>query len=216
MPLTAAWKDASALRLRDPGAMTDPRASWDALYAGGGRLSWDMGKATPVLEEALDLARPLGLAPGASVVVPGCGYGHDAAALAALGFAATGLDFAPLALAGAQARHGTSVRWLQEDWFTTAQGPWDAVFDHTCMVSMPPERWPAYAEACARRLRPGGLWLLVAFHDVEGRPAPPHPAAPEDLRRLAEPAFEVLHLACARRSHPRRAGRETLMVARRT
>jgi hypothetical protein len=37
-----------------------------------------------VLAEALELAATFGRAPGASVAVPGCGYGHDAAALAAL------------------------------------------------------------------------------------------------------------------------------------
>ena len=33
--------------------MTDPRTPWNALYETGERLSWDMGRATPVLEEAL-------------------------------------------------------------------------------------------------------------------------------------------------------------------
>ena len=196
--------------------MTDPRTPWNALYEAGERLSWDMGRPTPVLEEALALAAPLGLAPGASVVVPGCGYGHDAAGLADLGFAATGLDFAPLALAGARARYGETVHWAQEDWFTTELGPWDAIFDHTCLVAMAPERWPAYVAACARNLRPDGLWLAVAFHDVQGRPAPPHAIPMAELRRLAGSQFEVLHLNHARRSHPRRAGREYLLVARRT
>ena len=194
--------------------MTAHPDHWNRIYEAGGRLNWDMGKATPVLREALALASPFGLGTGASVVVPGCGYGHDAAALAGLGFAATGLDFAPLALAGARERYGEAVHWAQEDWFTTALGPWDAIFDHTCLVAMDPERRPAYAEACAAHLKPGGLWLAVAFHDVLGHPGPPHATPMDELRRLAEPRFEVLHLDQARQSHPRRAGREYLLVAR--
>lgn len=195
--------------------MTDHAGYWDRLYDGGGRPSWDMGRATPVLEEALALAAPWGLAPGAAVAVPGCGYGHDAAALADLGFPATGVDFAPRALAGARDRYGEKVRWAQEDWFTTSLGPWDAIFDHTCLVAMDPEKRPAYVAACARNLRPGGLWMAVAFHDVQRRPGPPHEIPMEELRNLAEPAFKVLHLDHARRSHPKRAGREYLLVARR-
>ena len=188
---------------------------WNRLYEDEGRPGWDMAKATPVLAEVLALAHPLGLAPGASMAVPGCGYGHDAAALAALGFDTTGLDFAPLALAGARERYGDTVRWAQEDWFTTALGPWDAIFDHTCLVAMDPARRPAYVDACADHLNPSGLWLAVAFHDVQDRPGPPHAIPMAELRDLAETRFEVLQLAEATHSHPRRAGREYLMVARR-
>ena len=188
---------------------------WNRIYETEDRPGWDMAKPTPVLAEALALAAPFGLAPGASVVVPGCGYGHDAAALAGLGYAATGLDFAPLALAGARERYGDAVSWAEEDWFTTALGPWDAIFDHTCLVAMDPERRPAYVAACAERLKPGGLWLAVVFHDVQDRPGPPHAIPMATLRRLAEPRFEILHLGEATQSHPRRAGREYLLVARR-
>lgn len=187
---------------------------WNRIYETEERPGWDMARATPVLAEALALAAPAGLAPGARVVVPGCGFGHDAAALAGLGYETTGLDFAPLALAGARERHGEAVRWAQEDWFTTALGPWDALFDHTCLVAIDPARRPAYVAACARNLVPGGLWLAVVFHDVQGRPGPPHAIPMAELRRLAEPAFEVLHMDHARRSHPRRADREYLLVAK--
>jgi hypothetical protein len=36
----------------------------------------------------------------------------------------------------------------------------------------------------------------------------------QELRALAEACFEVLHLGAAADSHPRRAGREYLLVAR--
>lgn len=194
--------------------MTAHPDHWNRIYEAEPRPGWDMAQATPVLAELLDLAAPLGLPTRGSAVVPGCGYGHDAAALAALGYQATGVDFAPRALAGARERYGEAVRWVQEDWFTPALGPWDLIFDHTCLVAMDPNRREAYAEACARHLAPGGWWLAVAFHDVEGRPGPPHAISEEALRTLAAPHFEVLHLGSAHRSHPRRAGRETLMVAR--
>jgi len=195
--------------------MTDHSDYWNRIYEEEGRPGWDMDGATPLLDELLELARPLGLRPGASLVVPGCGYGHDAVALEARGFAVTGLDFAPLAIQGAMQRYGDRVAWSQADWFTTHLGPWDAIFDHTCFVAMDPARRPAYVEACAGHLKPGGLWLAGLFHDVNGRQGPPHATPMAEMRTLAEARFEVLHLAHATASHPRRAGREFLLIGRR-
>jgi SAM-dependent methyltransferase len=195
--------------------MTDHPDYWNRIYEDEGRPGWDMDGATPLVGELLELARPLGLRPGASLVVPGCGYGHDAVDLEARGFAVTGLDFAPLAIQGAMQRYGDRVAWSQADWFTTHLGPWDAIFDHTCFVAMDPARRPAYVEACAGHLKPGGLWLAGLFHDVNGRQGPPHATPMAEMRTLAEARFEVLHLAHATASHPRRAGREFLLIGRR-
>lgn len=194
--------------------MTSHPDYWNRLYEEEGRPGWDMNGATPLVQEVLNLARPWGLRSGCDLVVPGCGYGHDAAELEALGFAVAGLDFAPLAIQGAMHRYGDRVAWSQADWFTTHLGPWDAIFDHTCFVAMDPGRRPAYVAACADHLRAGGLWMAVLFHDVKGRPGPPHAIPIAEMRRLAEPCFEVLHLGGASDSHPRRAGREYLLVAR--
>jgi SAM-dependent methyltransferase len=194
--------------------MTTHPDYWNRLYKEEERPGWDMDGATPLVKELLELARPLGLRSGCDLVAPGCGYGHDAAALEALGFAVTGLDFAPLAIQGALHRYGDRVAWSQADWFTTKLGPWDAIFDHTCFVAMDPVRHPAYVQACADHLRAGGLWMAVLFHDVKGQPGPPHAIPIPEMRSLAEAGFEVLHLGEAVNSHPRRAGREYLLVAR--
>lgn len=192
----------------------DPRTPeyWQQVYDTEPRPGWDMDAPTPLLGELLNLA---GLAPGAHVAVPGCGFGHDAAELARRGFRVTAFDFAPAALAGARARYGDAVDWRQEDWFATGAGPFDAVFDHTCFVAMEPARREAYVARTAELLQPGGLWLLAAFHDVQDRPGPPFAIAREELRSLAEGRFDLLHLADATRSHLRRRGREMLLVGRR-
>jgi SAM-dependent methyltransferase len=194
--------------------MTDHPDYWNQLYEDEGRPGWDMDGATPLVAELLSLALPLGLNPGCALVVPGCGYGHDAAELERRCFEVTGLDFAPLAIQGARHRYGDRVAWSVADWFTTKLGPFDAIFDHTCFVAMDPPRRPSYVEACADHLRPGGLWMAALFHDVNGRPGPPHAIPMAELRTLVEGHFEVLHLAAATQSHPRRAGREFLMVGR--
>lgn len=192
----------------------DPRTPdyWQQVYDSEPRPGWDMDAPTPLVAELLSLASPTS---GASVAVPGCGFGHDAAELARRGFRVTAFDFAPAALAGARARYGEAVDWRQEDWFATAAGPFEAVFDHTCFVAMAPERREAYVARTAELLTPGGLWLLAAFHDVQDRVGPPFAIEKEALGRLAEASFEVLHLVDATQSHSRRAGRELLLVGRR-
>lgn len=190
-------------------------AFWQGIYDKETRPEWDMKKATPLVQELLDAASDLGLQVGPSVVVPGCGYGHDAAEFARQGYSVTGVDFADAAVQGARQRYGDLVAWRQEDWF----GPWDesydALFDHTCFAAMTPDARPGYLQACARRLKPGALWLGAFFHTVTGESGPPFPISMEELRPLAERHFEILRLAPAQRSHPRRAGREFLIVARR-
>lgn len=195
--------------------MTRTPDYWNSVYENEPRPGWDMNGPTPLVAELLDLGTAFGLQAGCSIAVPGCGYGHDAAELAGLGYRVTGLDFAPLALQGARARYGDRVDWHECDWFTTQLGPWKAVFDHTCFVAMDPDRRTAYAEVCAAHLEPGGLWMAALFHEVNQQPGPPHAITPEAMRVLVSDRFEVLHLAEAERSHPRRAGREFLMVARR-
>jgi SAM-dependent methyltransferase len=174
-----------------------------------------MNGPTPLAGELLSLAAAADLSPPARIAVPGCGYGHDAADLASRGFVVTGYDFAPLAIAGARSRYGDSVRWVEADWLVEPFDRYDAVFDHTCFVSFEPARRAAVVAAHAGRLGTGGLWLGAFFSAVTKVADPPFAIDPDEVRALAEGAFDVLHLAPATRSHPARAGREFLLVARR-
>ena len=192
-------------------APADP-AFWEAIYDGEHRPGWDMNGPTPLLPELLE--RAPALQAGARVAVPGCGFGHDAAELARRGFQVTGFDFAAPAIRGARARYGDLADWRQADWFAEGPERFDAIFDHTCFVAMEPALRADYLAACARRLVPGGLWLGAFFHTVAVPGAPPFAVGLDELRALAAGPFEILHLDHATRSHPRRAGREFLVVAR--
>lgn len=188
---------------------------WQSIYAAEEKPGWDLKGPSPLLAELLDLAAALGLRPGPSFAVPGCGFGHDAAELARRGFPTTGVDFAPAALQGARARYGNVATWSQADWMAPGGPVFHSLFDHTCFVAMAPEQRGAYVAACAAHLVSGGLWLGAFFHEVANPDGPPFAIAMADLRALVEPRFAILHLDHATRSHPRRAGREFLMVATR-
>lgn len=192
----------------------DP-AFWKAIYHAEPRPGWDMNGPTPLLQELVDAVKGLGLELGPRLAVPGCGFGHDAAEFARRGHHVVGVDFVEEAIRGARERYGDLVAWRQEDWFQAVFDPFDAIFDHTCFVAMPTARRRAYVDACARHLKPGGLWLGAFFHTVKVEAGPPYPVSLEEVRALAEPRFRVRYLEPAARSHPRRAGREFILVAER-
>ena len=187
---------------------------WQKAYDEESRPGWDLDGPSPVLAEVLEAAASVSISLGGDIAVPGCGFGHDAAELARRGFRVTAFDFALTAIEGAKARYGDAVAWRLEDWFTTKEGPFDLIFDHTCFVAMDPARRSDYLCICATRLKPSGLWLAVLFDDTNDHPGPPFQIAMDEARSLAEAHFEVLHLQRAAQSHPRRAGREFLLIGR--
>ena len=69
---------------------------------------WDLGGAAPPLISLLK-KEGVNLLTGQTVLVPGCGYGHDAEALRRVGLEVTGLDLAPTALKSANQLYGDAV-----------------------------------------------------------------------------------------------------------
>jgi 3-hydroxyisobutyrate dehydrogenase-like beta-hydroxyacid dehydrogenase/SAM-dependent methyltransferase len=169
----------------------DGAAAWDQRYRDG-RDGWELGEPAPPLAAFLrhDPRRPW--PPGAGpVLVPGCGRGHEAALLAALGFPAIGLDISGEALREARRLHGPDrpeLRWLQADLLDAAalqasglgDGSLQGVVEHTCFCAIPPAHRTDYLAAVTRLLAPGG-WLLGLFW-CHGRPdGPPHGSDPDVL-----------------------------------
>jgi protein-L-isoaspartate O-methyltransferase len=129
-------------------------------------LPWDRGQSSPQLGAWLSAGV---LRPGESVIVPGCGSGHEVAALAAARCTVTGLDYAPAAvemtrerlrIAGQQAEvHIADVL----DWQPAL--PADAIYEQTCLCALHPDLWVRYAAQLKAWLRPGGK-LCALFMQV--------------------------------------------------
>ncbi len=79
--------------------MTD----WDAQYRDRD-TPWDHGEAAPPLTELLE-TRPAAIWGDGTVLVPGCGRGHDAALLARTGKRVLGLDLSARAVDEARELH---------------------------------------------------------------------------------------------------------------
>ncbi len=195
------------------GGMTD----WEERYRTG-ETPWDKGAPHPVLGH--------GVAPGwwrGRVLVPGCGFGFDAAAIAESPAVTmvTGLDVAASAVAGAQDRwKGISkVEFVTGDWFAPP-AEWAAAFDrvweHTCFCAIEPDRRADYVRAAATVLRPGGEFIACFYltpwdsPDEEGWPGPPFGTTLAELDDRFDPHFELIEEGRPPVTYPGREGREWL------
>ena len=130
---------------------------WEALYQANDTF-WDHGEASPGLVDylAANSSLPLGQA-----LVPGCGRGHDARALAQAGWAATGLDLAPSSVPLAKRladEERLPIDYRIGDFLSDEPHKlFDLVFEHTLFCAIPPVRRDDYVQALRRWLKPGGL-----------------------------------------------------------
>ncbi|MEL7085842.1 MAG: methyltransferase, partial [Cyanobacteria bacterium J06597_1] len=103
---------------------------WEQHYQDGD-TPWDKGEASPGLMDYLERQSLTG-----TVLVPGCGKGHDVRAIAASGAIVTGLDFAPSAIAAArQFPTVNGEEYDTVDFFALPErfhNAFDLVFEHTC------------------------------------------------------------------------------------
>lgn len=161
------------------------RCYWQARYDEG-RTGWDRGAPSPALERWLATGD---LAP-CRILVPGCGRGHEAVALARAGFTVTCVDYAPSAVAALRAaltRAGVAADVVEADLFSfTPARPFEAVYEQTCLCALAPERWAEYEQRLAGWLVPGGR-LAAAFMQTDAAEGPPFACRPEVMRRLFAP-----------------------------
>jgi methyl halide transferase len=187
------------------------REYWENLYQTGD-TRWDKGEPSPGLVDFLSDHK---LTKG-TVLVPGCGRGHDVRAWAQAGFTATGLDVAPSAIrdsieqttaAGlnAEFREGN---FLQDEPFAR----FDYVFEHTLFCAINPSERDAYVQGLGRWLKPAGKFVAV-FYLIPDTEGPPFGTTREEIRQKFEPRF-LLEEDWVPRSYPNRTGLEWMTVWR--
>jgi SAM-dependent methyltransferase len=182
---------------------------WEGLYQTGD-MRWDKGEPSPGLVDFLNEHPTL---PRGTVLVPGCGTGHDARAWARAGFDVTGMDLAPSAVRMASERtaaEGLKATFREGDFLTlTPFAAFDWVFEHTLFCAIQPARRGEYAETLPRWLKPGGQFLAVHYM-LRDTPEPPHGCTQQELMERFAPHFE-LKRGWVPRSLPNRAGVELML-----
>jgi SAM-dependent methyltransferase len=130
---------------------------------------WDLAGPTPALKRLAASGR----FPPGRMLVPCAGRGHDAREFARHGFRVTAVDFSPSAV---EEMHRLSdpaalVEILQHDMFALPRemdGQFDYVLQYTCFCAIDPQRRDEYADLVARLLKPGGIYIDLAF-PLDGR-----------------------------------------------
>lgn len=129
---------------------------WQSRFDSG-NLPWDRDASNPQLKQWIDAGM---IHPGTSMLVPGCGRGWEVATLAAHGVKATGIDYAPGAIAACQAmlqEAGLQAELIEADVLNLQlASPVDAVYEQTCLCALHPDHWRAYADQLHAWIRPGG------------------------------------------------------------
>ncbi len=191
-------------------------AFWDEIYQNG-RAGWDMGGPTPVFRR---LANSGAYPPGRMIVL-GAGRGHDAFEFSRRGFAVTAVDFAdePVAAMRAALDPRAPVEILQSDLFAlppALAAAFDYVLEYTCYCAIDPSRRADYADVVTNLLKPGGLYLDLAF-PIDGRPGGPPFAVStgEVLALFAARGCTLLHREFPPDSVKPRRGAEELLIFRR-
>jgi SAM-dependent methyltransferase len=153
---------------------------FEKLYAEGEAgtavVPWVLGAPSESLVEwaaGLDGSDPLD-GKGKRALVVGCGTGDDAEFLAGLGFAVTGFDIAPTAIAAARRLHPDSAVRYQVADLLDLPPEWTAAFD---LVVEAYTVQPLFGDVRARALAalsgpvaPGGTLLVIAFATDEVNP----------------------------------------------
>lgn len=180
--------------------------AWSVRYELGS-IPWDLGRAHPELETRLALDPSLGTDSVGSVLVPGAGTGHDAAALAQAGWKVTAVDIAPAVEAALLRRldaDGASVV-IGDSLDIDVDEPFDLVFDHTFFCAIDPVDRPRFGSMAERVLTRSGSVISVVF--PIGRPSsdggPPWGFEVADMARALGDRFALSEQS----EHMRVAGR---------
>jgi len=187
--------------------MSKQETDWEHCYRTHD-THWDKGAPSPGLVDWLaghpDVEK-------GSVIVPGCGYGHDVRAFAQAGFTAVGYDIAPGAVEGARERTpaGLAAEFRLGDFL--ADEPFqlfDWVFEHTFYCAIHPSRRGDHCRAVQRWLKPGGH-LLAVHYFIDNDEPPPYGTDRDEVIARFSPDFELLE-DWTPRSYPNRTGLERM------
>lgn len=195
-----------------------PQVDWDARYETGD-TPWEKGEPHPALPSFLPIHRGL-FSAEKHVLIPGCGFGHDAAIIANSVKSVTALDIASEPIESAGKLHpAENIDWQVGDFFTWQDqhaNAYDLIWEHTCFCAIPLEMRQSYAESAARLLRPHGLLAGIFFlnpdHPLEE--GPPFGVTREELHQHFAPYFELLWDLPPRATYEGRENREALLLWR--
>lgn len=155
---------------------------WEDRYQQG-QTGWDRGAASDNLFYWINnkILKPC------RILIPGCGNGYEAIALAQQGFEVVAIDIAPTPvknLREALDAKGLQAEVIQADFFKwRPDKPFDAIYEQTSLCALPPELWLQYEDRLFSWLKPGGQ-LFAHFMQTGQDGGPPFHCEIGDMRSL--------------------------------
>jgi len=190
---------------------------WDAAYQNGTDF-WDLGMPHPTLKR---LAASGQFKPGRMLVL-GAGRGYDAREFARNGFQVTALDFSQTAVGEMQrlAEPDAPLEVIRHDMFNLPDemsGAFDYTLEYVTFCAIQPSRRAEFVDMVTRVLKPGGLYISLAFPLREFVGGPPFSVSTGQLLELFEArGFELLRREWPEDSIKPRRGFEELLIFRKT
>jgi methyl halide transferase len=190
------------------------QADWQKHYDEND-LSWDLGE---VAEPFVRLWEDNVLTPG-TLIVPGCGQGHEVIYFAERGFQVTGVDFSPGAeklLGDSLNRKNLNAQVLHQDFFEldeTHTQVYDNMLEQTFFCAIHRDQRPEYVATVSRILKPGGL-LFGLFYETGEEGGPPFNTTEADIQENFAAEFDIERLEKCSFSNERRKDKEWLAVLR--
>jgi SAM-dependent methyltransferase len=181
---------------------------WEERYQTGD-MPWEKGAPSPGIVDFL-AANDI---PRGTVLVPGCGTGHDVRTWAKAGFNVTGYDIAPSAIR--LAKEWTQAAALSANFvlgdFLVDSPPhrFDWIFEHTLFCAIDPAQRNDYVSALHRWLVPGGNYLAVNYL-IPDKDGPPFGTTRDELWQRFSSGFDLIK-EWVPRSYPNRTGLELMM-----
>lgn len=177
---------------------------WEQRYADA-QTGWDIGEISAPIKAYADQLENKDL----NILIPGCGYGHEAKYLHERGFTRVYvLDFATQAIDTFRDMCPAfpEDHIFREDFFKHA-GSYDLILEQTLFCAIDPELRDNYVDQVHRLLKPGGKLAGLLF-DCEFNPGPPYGGSKEEYEKRFSRKFSSRKIESCYNSIGPRQGRE--------
>lgn len=188
---------------------------WDNRYKTN-EFSWDLGKPTPYF---VDWSTTIKNKSSKSILIPGCGLGHDAIFLSKCGFNVYACDFSDTALKVLSMKNkenNTNVKLISMDFFNLSgkfSNFFDFIIEYTFYCAINPNKRSLYIKNCNNLLKNDGkligIMLPIGKNSVSSNP--PFKVTLNELKINFSVFFKLLKLVPNSLSVEKRKGIEYIV-----
>jgi len=188
---------------------------WDNRYKTN-EFSWDLGKPTPYFVEWSTTIKNKS---SKSILIPGCGLGHDAIFLSKCGFNVYACDFSDTALKVLSMKNkenNTNVKLISMDFFNLSRNYsnfFDFILEYTFYCAINPNKRSLYIENCNNLLKNDGklIGIMLPIGNDNVSSNPPFKVTLNELKINFSVFFKLLKLVPNSLSVEKRKGIEYIV-----